>query len=161
MEERNIDTWEQFVQQMEEVRRECNNSEDHVDGSGMLFRGQENSCWPLSTTLDRKQLRMSFQDYYGIISRIKSQIESLTDQEWVIPQPPEIERLVQDYDKFSRELWAGERRWYAYMNVPAPPRVSITTAGLDSIAICSRVLRVWQSFRGCKWKGIYIRLLRT
>ena len=115
MEEINIDTWEHFIQQIDELRRECNNSADHVPGSGLLFRGQENSCWPLSTTLDRKQLRISFQDYFGVISRIKSQIESLTDQEWVIPQPPEIESLVKDYDKFSRELRAGERPWYAYM----------------------------------------------
>lgn len=58
---------------------------------------------------------MRFQDYYRVISRIKPQIETLTDEEWVIPQPPEIERLVQDYDKFSLELSAGDRPWYAYM----------------------------------------------
>ncbi|MEP6645217.1 MAG: FRG domain-containing protein [Acidobacteriaceae bacterium] len=115
MQEMNVRTWEELVLKVADGRQLLDSAEEHDSSSVLLFRGQENSNWPLSTTLDRYRPKMQFQEYYSIISRIKSQIESLTDHSWSIPQTPEIDRLVRDYDRFSQELWAGERPWYAYM----------------------------------------------
>jgi hypothetical protein len=115
MEERNVDTWEQFIKELDEVRRECAGSSDHRHDRCLLFRGQESSCWRLGTTLERKQQRMLFKDYYRVISKIKPQIESLTGNEWPIPEYPEVERLAKTYEDLDLALWAGDRPAYAYM----------------------------------------------
>lgn len=97
MEERKVSTWEQFIKELDDLRREHDNSDDCETDSSLLFRGQENSDWQLSTTLERKQQRVRFIDYYRIISKIRPQIESLTGNQWTIPEYPEVERLVEDY----------------------------------------------------------------
>lgn len=114
MEERSLETWAQFEETVEDIRREHVLSADQ-DRSPLLFRGQENSCWSLRTTLDRWRERMPFGDYYRIIDRIQPQIESLTRTEWPIPPYPEVERATQDYDQFSKELLCGRCPGYAYM----------------------------------------------
>ncbi len=58
---------------------------------------------------------MLFADYYGIITRIKPQIETLTGQEWPIPDYPQVRKDVKDYDKFSMDLWCGKCPGYPYM----------------------------------------------
>jgi hypothetical protein len=114
MEERNITCWEEFIEGVEEIRRKRAGSVDYVQDSPLLFRGQGNSCWQLSTTLERKRERMLYKDYYRIIGRIKPQIETLIGGDWPIPPYPEVERLVKTYDEFNNILWAGDRPAYAY-----------------------------------------------
>jgi hypothetical protein len=115
MEERKVTTWEQFIKELDDLKRERDNTEDCEAESSLLFRGQENSNWWLSTTLERKQQRTPFKDYYAVISKIKPQIESLTNNQWAIPEYPEVERLVKDYDAFNLALWSGRCPAYAYM----------------------------------------------
>ena len=57
MEERNVNTWEDFEKQLQDLQRERDASSDSPNAS-LLFRGQEDSCWLLKTTLDRKRERM-------------------------------------------------------------------------------------------------------
>ena len=114
MEERNLNTWEEFEEALRDIRKEHDQSDAQLKSS-LLFRGQENSCWLLSTTLDRKRERMPFKDYYGIITRIRSQIETLTSKEWPIPDYPQVRKDLEDYDKFSMDLWCGKCPGYAYM----------------------------------------------
>jgi len=66
MEERNLSTWEEFKKELTDLRREREQSADS-DDSPLLFRGQANACWSLGTTLDRKQDRMRWEDYYQLI----------------------------------------------------------------------------------------------
>ena len=115
MEERKVNTWEQFIKELDDLKRERDNSEDCEPESSLLFRGQENSGWWLSTTLERRQQRTPFKDYYRVISKIKPQIESLTNNQWTIPEYPEVKRLVRDYDAFNLALWSGRCPAYAYM----------------------------------------------
>ncbi len=112
MEERNVNTWEEFKKELDEVRREHESS--GTPALLPLYRGQENSCWSLSTTLDRKRERMPFRDYYRIIDRIRPQVESLTGQEWPIPEYPKIEELSRKYEFFD-ELGCGRCPGYPYM----------------------------------------------
>jgi hypothetical protein len=58
---------------------------------------------------------MLFSDYYRIIARIRPQIESLTGAEWPIREYPDVEQMVQDYDKFSGDFLFGRCPGYAYM----------------------------------------------
>lgn len=114
MEERNLNTWEEFEEALGDLRKEHERSSTQLKSS-LLFRGQENSSWPLRTTLDRRRERMLFKDYYGIITRIRPQIETLTSNEWPIPDYPQVRRDVENYDKFSMDLWCGNCPGYAYM----------------------------------------------
>ena len=114
MEERNVNTWDDFEKQVQDLRKEREASSDSPNSS-LLFRGQEDSCWLLKTTLDRKRERMPFTDYYHVISRIQPQIETLTEREWPIPDYPEVEKSTREYDAFSLQLWSGRCPGYAYM----------------------------------------------
>ena len=106
MDEIKVNSWEEFIAQAQSLRSLQRD---------MVFRGQSDARWPLSTTLERTKSRMLFKDYYQIIGRIKPQIESLTDNEWQIPEYPEIERLVGYYDDLNVMLWSGRCPAYAYM----------------------------------------------
>jgi hypothetical protein len=115
MEEMNVTTWEEFLGGLEEIQKERAGSSDYVQNCPLLFRGQGNSCWRLSATLERACERMLYKDYYRIISKIRPQIESLVGGDWPIPPYPEVERLVATYEEFDNTLWAGDRPAYAYM----------------------------------------------
>jgi hypothetical protein len=80
-EEIDVNSWEEFEQQLKDLREHVNSPESAA--LSMLFRGQENSCWPLATTLERSnQLEMLFQDYYRLISsRLRKKSHGL----WVVP----------------------------------------------------------------------------
>jgi hypothetical protein len=113
-EEIDVNSWEEFEQGLKDLRGEVDGSESSA--LPMLFRGQENSCWPLATTLERSnQPGMLFQDYYRLISRVKPQVESFTGNEWQIPGYLEVERLVREYDAFSVDLTFGRLPAYSYI----------------------------------------------
>jgi hypothetical protein len=114
MEERNVSSWEEFEDGLKAVRKEYEQSPSSQKTS-LLFRGQENSSWLLQTTLDRKQERMLFKDYYRMIAKIRPQIETLTKNEWEIPAYPDVEKEVADYYAFSIKLWSGRCPGYPYM----------------------------------------------
>ena len=83
MEPISLTTWEEFKQRLCDIQQKHAGSQ--VAKSGLLFRSQENSCWSLHTTLDRKRELMPFAEYYRIIGRIRPHVESLTDREWPMP----------------------------------------------------------------------------
>jgi hypothetical protein len=119
MEERSVNTWEEFEQELAKLRLDLHKSRAYTSTS-LLFRGQENSDWLLRTTLDRQREQMVisepmvFRDYYNVISRIRPQIESLTNREWPILEYPIVERLTKKWD-FSELLGTGRCPGYAYM----------------------------------------------
>jgi FRG domain len=114
MEEHDLRTWEEFEQRWKDLQKQ-NESPDKPGKLPLLFRGQENSGWSLDSTLGRVRERMLFKDYYRLISRIRPQIESLTDSDWTIPEYPEVEKMVAEYDAFSITLWSGKCPGYPYM----------------------------------------------
>ena len=92
-----VTTWEEFEAQILELRRK---RDAHVPGSGFkpsdfLFRGQEDASKHLTTTLERRgHERMKFCDYYQLIFRIHSEIESFGFGRWNLRIPPEFERSL-------------------------------------------------------------------
>jgi len=115
MEEINVATWEEFLGGLEEIRNERTSSTDYVQDCPLLFRGQGNSCWQLSATLERTRERILYRDYFRIIGKIRPQIESLVGGDWPIPPYPEVERLAKTYDELDMRFWAGDFPAYAYM----------------------------------------------
>lgn len=68
----------------------------------MLFRGQSDSKWRLETTLERAVKTItSFQDYFVQISRIKPEIEALTEKSWELPTYKEFMGLIEGYEGVS------------------------------------------------------------
>jgi hypothetical protein len=114
MEGKNVNSWEEFKLELDNLRREHGKAPNTDSSSSLLFRGQKNSGWKLETTLDRWRKRMLFQDYYRVISRIRPQIESFTGKEWLIPEYPDVEKRAASYE-FDIDLWAGGYPAYAYM----------------------------------------------
>src|ERR1700732_4995484 len=97
LEEIDVSSWEDFEDKLEKLRAESNG----VEGAKpeLWFRGQENSCWPLTTTLERNtQGDVLFKDYYRLVQRVKPQIESFTGNDWEIPPYPEVAKGAKDYD---------------------------------------------------------------
>jgi hypothetical protein len=113
MDYRNALTWEDFKKLLEQLKDEAEQYETRHQP--LLFRGQEDSRWPLCTTLDRQRERMPFSEYYRMIHRVKPQVESFTNREWQIPDYPTISKLCAEYDGLYSYLWAGPRTEYPYM----------------------------------------------
>lgn len=115
MEEKSVGTWEEFLRELEEIQKLRTSSAEYVQNSPLLFRGQSNSCWSLSATLERACPRMLYTKYYRMIDRIRPQIESLTGDDWPIPPCAEVEELARTYQEFDMSLWTGNSPAYAYM----------------------------------------------
>jgi hypothetical protein len=108
LEEIDLESWEEFEDRLEKLREELKSA----DGTEpeLWFRGQENSCWPLSTTLDQTiQGTVLFSDYYLLASRVRPQIESFTSRNWEIPADTDVLEGVKHYDYLSLHVggWPG------------------------------------------------------
>jgi len=89
-------------------------------GSGaspLLFRGQNNSEFLLSTTLERAGCqRMAIRDYYRlIVSRVRPAIETFTGQSWQVP-----DYSIKLHDSFGDVNFLSDQRFpsvelYPYM----------------------------------------------
>ncbi len=107
-----LETWEAFEGVLKNLRQNLSDQSNLP----LLFRGQSNSCRKLETTLERHKKRgMLFKDYCHIIYTSRREIETFTGNQWTIPEYPEIETLVQNYDPFSLSLTFGPRPAYDYM----------------------------------------------
>lgn len=97
-----VQSWREFLEIIESLRKAHSGSM-----SPLLFRGQENSEWPLRTTLERQAPRIrTFEEYYRLIYRIKNEIESFTDDEWDVPRKQW--NYFREYDECSRDLSVGQ-----------------------------------------------------
>ena len=112
-------TLEEFEEKLKELQEQAPD-EHRPEPFPFLYRGQENSCWPVTTTLERPPdgREMSFQHYYESIYRAKSEIESYTDKSWDIPDPSEVGRLTERVEPFARFTAEHFRAWgqaWSYM----------------------------------------------
>jgi hypothetical protein len=123
LEEINVNSWEEFESRLEKLRVESKPASGAE--TELWFRGQENSCWPLTSTLERSTKGdVLFKDYYQLIHRVKAQIESFTGKDWKIPPYPEVANGVKSYDYLSLHLggWPGYE-YLAYLrhhDFPSP-----------------------------------------
>ena len=138
MRERNVNTWEEFEDQLEDIRRQIK--------SQLFFRGQSDSKWLLSSTLDREPCGPGtlFKDYYDSISKAKSEIETLTNTDWNIPDYPTVEKWTEDYDQFSLKLDFGGFPAYQYMVQSTTSRFPVPSPRLEPFSVCGGVLCILQ-----------------
>jgi hypothetical protein len=103
-------SWEEFKVRAAELT-------EKAGGSKLLFRGQASSIWDLQTTLERSEHTVEISDYYELIFRIRTEVQTYTGQNWSdIPGLDEIQsKLRGGYDSFSRLMTFGSFPHYAYM----------------------------------------------
>lgn len=110
MKELKLSSWEDFEKEVTQLLTAWDKPKPST--STLLFRGQSDSSWRLETTLERyapNSLRA--KDYYRTIHLAKHQFESLTQQRWDIPTPPEYDKWLASQEQFG--LW--EMPGYEYM----------------------------------------------
>lgn len=85
MKEIRIETWEDFENAIRELEAyRLKKIEEHKYGiSELLFRGQGDESWGLSTTLERyKSDIVSLRQYHRYLQRIRPAVESYTGRTW-------------------------------------------------------------------------------
>jgi hypothetical protein len=106
-----VQNWEEFEARLQKIKRAVK-----AGPVGLLFRGQADASWSLSTTLERSPGRIErVEKYYSLIREIKPQIETFTDRSFESPEFGDVHAIVQDYDSFSRSLAFGKLPGYEYM----------------------------------------------
>ncbi len=98
-----VNTWEECEREILNIEKA--NSSAIV---GVWFRGQPDSRWGLTTTLERRMARTwSVADYYNLIGTIKPEIETFTGSTW--EEVADIRGLTSDsirsYRSFQKLLW--------------------------------------------------------
>jgi len=91
-------TWQGFERAIASIRSKYSTHRRVLDSGavyetkvGLLFRGQSNAKWSLSTTLERKT-KQSFDvfNYLDIAARCRNELESFSGNRWNVPAPSEL-----------------------------------------------------------------------
>ena len=112
-----VENWEQFEEELKRLQKKRAKSQiaPGPPPSRFLFRGQEDSHWPLTTTLERTgQKGMVFAEYYGLISRVQSEIETFTGLHWNVRELSEIRKSLEEFDSITSNLTPNQEE-YGYM----------------------------------------------
>lgn len=111
MQEITVKTWEECQSEFKgltQARSALRPEESRPYISNMLYRGQGNAAWRLTTTLERYAGTNAFLSYYyTIISIAKPQIETFMEKVWEIPS-------VDDFEK-----WLASRKPFLPPDLPA------------------------------------------
>lgn len=112
--EHSVGTWDQFVSEMQRLKelRDRVASEQPTYVSDLLFRGQADARWRLTTTLERHVgSHIDAAEYYRRIFAAKPRVETFTGKTWDIRTPPDYRDWLQEADLFGRAEFPG----YEYM----------------------------------------------
>lgn len=117
MEEITLKSWNEFPEALGKVdkyRDECA-KESTGSISEILYRGQENSCWGLETTLERTVGKnVTLDRYYGMAHAAKTRVETFTGKTWNIPLPPDpLEWLVKKFNRIPVDFPAYD--YFVYL----------------------------------------------
>jgi FRG domain len=131
METIRLQTWDDFASAIQSVRERYGLYPDQVAlGTGnnkrntILFRGQADAEWPLSTTLERRaDERFHILKYLERALRHQSEIESLTGLRWNSPTFPELRKEVEAWSSAGSFIHLPEYRYLVYLrhhSFPSP-----------------------------------------
>lgn len=105
----NLNSWNDFRGTVLKIREQYGRlklTETVSKKNTVIFRGQGDANWPLSTTLERWTDReISVKNYMIYAVRCSNELESLTGKKWNIPSIQEItERIETSQDSFHVHL---------------------------------------------------------
>jgi hypothetical protein len=84
---KDLPDWDSFEPELQKLRSELAQNASDKRCPELLFRGQCDSEWPLTTTLERAGCEgMTFDAYYlRAVARVRSAVETFTGVEWDVP----------------------------------------------------------------------------
>ena len=98
MKEIEINSWDEFPNTIDQIRREYGEHEAAgiKEKNLILYRGQADYKWHLESTLERfSSSSWKIESYYHLALRCAPQIESFTDTNWNLPQISVIEAEIE------------------------------------------------------------------
>jgi len=141
IEERNLQSWQEYKKTIADIRSrygyqevEVPNDTDLAKGANLpesrvyrrrnvvLFRGQNNAAWDIRTTLERKtECRpISISAYYSYVDHCVNEIESVTGRSWNLPAHDEL-RNAPNADSLRPHLLAYDYLVYLrHHGFPSP-----------------------------------------
>jgi hypothetical protein len=105
-----VSNWVAFTAELQKLRDELTMNA-MGESPELLFRGQSNSDWPLTTTLERADYDgMSFDEYYRLaVTRVRPTVEAFTGVTWEVP----------DYDLVLEEAFRRDRELFPFWKFPS------------------------------------------
>ncbi len=103
MKEEKLQSWEDFENKVAEFIGSNNKVENKLlHPSNVLFRGHGDADWHLTTTLERYMGdKITLIDYYDLVYKAKSRVETFTNRVWDIPIPPDYYSCLEEYDSLG------------------------------------------------------------
>lgn len=97
--------------EVQKIRDELTSKNVSGEAPELLFRGQADSTWGLTTTLERTNWEgMSFDDYYRLaVTRVRPVVEAFTNVVWEIP----------NYDLSLANSFLGDRELFSSRKFPS------------------------------------------
>lgn len=98
-----LPSWRDFLGEIAKLDALDGNFEDrHL--SGLLFRGQPDASWELTTTLERylKQQETDVFSYYNVLRAVAQHVGGATGRRWKLPLGFEYQRLWDGGRKFPK-----------------------------------------------------------
>ena len=110
MEAVSLPNWEAFTVELQKLRAQLPHNPSGKPPE-ILFRGQSDSSWPLTTTLERAGCEgLSFDDYYRLaVQRVRPTVEALTGAMWDVP----------DYDTAMEHAFRSDRELFSLRRFPS------------------------------------------
>jgi hypothetical protein len=151
MDTKDIPDWQTFERELNELRAQL------AAPAQLLFRGQNDADFRLTTTLERAGCeRMFFGDYYRLaVHRVGPAVETFTGKSWEVASYSELEKELHDPEllSFRRFPSVGLYRYMVYLRhhgFPSPlldwtysPHVAAFFAFRDSTASEKRSIYVY------------------
>jgi hypothetical protein len=102
MKDENLQTWEDFESKIIDLQSISPKAEGVLRPSTIVFRGQSDAKWHLTTTVERYMgNNIALIDYYTLIYKAKSRIETFTGRIWDIPALQEYKDWLANYDSMG------------------------------------------------------------
>lgn len=122
--ERTLSTWEEFLKEVDEIAAQLPEIKERLRTypPRILFRGQEDAAWSLTTTLERRiKLRLDLIEYLRLARSSKGIIETITSTKWEMPSLDELKEWIQDAKVITSTIPAYEYLVYLrHLGFPSP-----------------------------------------
>lgn len=155
MKTKDLNSWDEFEHEINLLRDDLEKQKEDTHVSHFLFRGHGDSEWDLKTTLERYCVGdFNVKEYYHAIARAKPEIETFSNQKWLIKTPPQYDEWLRKND-FLTEFPAYDYMVYLrHHGFPSPlldwsrsPYVAAFFAFSDfSIKACNISIYVYQEY---------------
>jgi hypothetical protein len=114
-----VETWEDFEQKIDEIRREIEKCKPNTQWlvTDVLYRGQADPSWRLTTTLERQTESMRLGEYLDIMENVQPYLEKISVKKWpkLDEKIGQLKRRGLEYAQKFRTVPADTREIISFM----------------------------------------------